>query len=116
MLLVSGLIFKTVLIYYEWVIFSKITTMLTAIGLFTMLWSLKASYSMAFSLRLRHYSTIIYFTHITLKYAVQMGFKILHIPESTLVFIISSIVVITYAIIVEKYLKGTKFYQILYFG
>ncbi len=112
---IAGLILLVVNFVTAWnVPIAHLFRLLAVVGLFSFLLSIAAPYSMDMSLRFRRYSTIIYFTHITLKYAVQMGFKVLHIPESTWVFVISVIIVIAYAWIVDTYFKETKLYKLLY--
>lgn len=95
-------------------LFTRIINMLLAVTLFAILQRRSAPYSRETSLRMRRWSTIIYFTHMTVKYGVQFGFKILHWKESTLVFLISMIILVIYCVIVDEHFRDTKLFKLLY--
>ena len=115
-MLMFSLILKFIMLESNVLYFSKIIQMIGALGLFILLYLTTAHYSMDFSIKMRRWSTIIYFTHMTVKYAVQMLFKVMHWPDSDFVFYISIAILFTYAVIVEKYAKNTKLYKLLYLG
>lgn len=115
-LFVFGLSLKIALDVAGVKMFTRIVHMIMAIGLFGLLYSVKAFYSDEMSIKFRRWSIIIYFTHQTLKYAVQMAFKLLHIPESDLIFVISIVILFIYAVIIEQFAMDKKVFKVLYSG
>lgn len=94
--------------------FGRILNMLISAAIFMILFTTDAPYSKELSQRIRKASTIIYFTHILVKYMVQFAFKLLHQPETNMVFLISSIILSIYAYIMIKYFRNAKVYSLLY--
>ena len=113
-LFAGGMLVKVIFSFAGIGLFSRVIKMLIAAGIFGMALKSGAWYSKERSLRFRRWSMIIYFTHITVKYGVQMIFKILHRPESTWVFVISAVIVFFYAVCVDKYFRDKKWYKLLY--
>ncbi|MBR6089260.1 MAG: acyltransferase family protein, partial [Anaerolineaceae bacterium] len=96
--------------------FSRLIKLVTAVGLFSLAFNTSPAYTEEKSLLFRRWSTIIFFTHYTLKYGVQMVFRVMNLPKSTFIFIISVFLVMIYAAVVDRYTRNTKLYKILYSG
>ena len=85
-----------------------------AMSLFIVTLSVKANYSLVVSKTFRKMSTIIYFTHIPVKYAVQFAFAFIGIRAETAVWAISVMLLILYSYFIITTKCGKKISRIMY--
>ena len=108
------LLIKVVLLANNILWFNRIVNMIMAAALFGILFGITASVSYERSLQIRRWSTIIYFTHMTVKYGVNIGLGMLKIDKPNIGFAISLIILLIYAVVVDKYARNKKIYKLLY--
>lgn len=94
----------------------KMLNLVTALGLFCLLYNTKAFYSKETSLVMRRWSTIIYFTHITVKYDVEALFLAYQVPRRNIFFFAVMFILLVWCLLWQRSGMKSKLYRMLYLG